>query len=139
MSFLLDINVLSEARRPGGDEGVREWLGSVGSGELHLSVLVVGEIGRSVERLRRRDPVQARVYEEWLDRLLRDYAERILPITVEVAAEWGRINVPDPVPVIDGLLAATAKVRDMTLVTRNTSDVGRTGVRLLNPFSDPDV
>lgn len=136
MSFLLDTNVLSEVRRPGGDKGVKEWMGSVGSGELYLSVLVVGEIERGVERLRRRDPIQARVYEDWLDRLRRDYAERIVAVTIEIAEEWGRINVPDPVPAVDGLLAATAKVRGMILVTRNISDVESTGVRLLNPFSN---
>ena len=107
----------------------------VSAGELYLSVLVVGEIERGVERLRRRDTVQARVYEEWLDRLRWSYAERIIPVTRAIAEEWGRINVPDPVPVVDGLLAATAKVEGMTFVTRNTADVERAGVRLLNPFS----
>ena len=135
MNFLLDTNVLSEARRSGGNVGVKEWIETVSSEELYLSVLVVGEIERGVERLRRRDTVQARVYEEWLDRLRRNYAERIIPVTTAIAEEWGRINVPDPVPVVDGLLAATAKVEGMTLVTRNTADVERTGVRLLNPFS----
>ncbi len=115
--------------------GVKEWMETVSPGELYLSVLVVGEIRRGVERLRRRDLAQARVYEEWLDRLRRDYAERIIPVTAAIAEEWGRINVPDPVPVVDGLLAATAKVEGMTFVTRNTADVERTGVRLVNPFS----
>jgi predicted nucleic acid-binding protein len=135
VGFLLDTNVVSEARRPRGDEGVKRWIESVPSGELHLSVLAVGEIRRGIERLRRRDPAQAETYAAWLKRLRTDYAERLLPITAEVAEEWGRITASDPVPVIDGLMAATAKVAGMTLVTRNTSDVERTGVRLLNPFS----
>ncbi|MBI5547032.1 MAG: PIN domain-containing protein, partial [Deltaproteobacteria bacterium] len=63
-----------------------------------------------------------------------DYADRLLPITAEIAEEWGRLNVPDPLPVIDGLMAATAKAHGLTLVTRNTVDVARTGVPLLNPF-----
>lgn len=66
---------------------------------------------------------------------MRAYSDRVVPLTVEVAQEWGRLNVPDPVPVIDGLLAATAKVHGWTLVTRNTSDVASTGARLLNPFT----
>ena len=134
MSFLLDTNVVSEARRPQGNANVKAWLASAPASSLYLSVLVVGEIRRGIEQLRRRDPVQARVYETWLTRLGLDYADRILPITVEIAEQWGRISVPNPVPVIDGLLAATAHVRGFTLVTRNTADFVRTGIRLLNPF-----
>lgn len=134
MSYLLDTNVVSEARRSQGNANVKAWLTSVPANSLYLSVLVVGEIHRRIEQLRRRDPVQASVYETWLTRLGLDYADRILPITGEIAEQWGRISVPDPVPVIDGLLAATAQVRGFTLVTRNTADFVRTGVRLLNPF-----
>jgi predicted nucleic acid-binding protein len=137
VSFLLDRNVLSEARKPAGDVNVRAWLASVRGAELYLSVLVVGEIRQGIERLRRRDPSQAAVFETWLAMLRRDYADRILPVTVQIAEEWGRLNVPDPVPAIDGLLAATARVHGLTLVTRNTADVARTGVALLNPFAPP--
>ncbi len=134
MTFLVDTNVISEARKPNGHPKVRAWFGSVRGIDLYLSVLVIGEIRQGIERLRRRDASQADVYEAWLARLRRDYADRILPITGDVAEEWGKINVPDPVPVIDGLLAATAKVHGLTLVTRNTTEIARTGVRLLNPF-----
>lgn len=137
MSFLPDTNVLSEARKPRGDEGVKRWMSTVGDGELYLSVLVVGEIRRGVERLRRRDTRQAEVYSAWLAKLRRDYAERTLPVTVAVAEDWARVSVPDPPPVIDGLLAATARVNGLTFVTRNTADVERTGISLLNPFSEP--
>ena len=68
-------------------------------------------------------------------RLLAEHGDRVLPVSPEVAEEWGRLNVPDPLPVIDGLLAATAKVCDLTLVTRNVKNVERTGVRSLNPFA----
>ncbi len=136
MAFLLDTNVVSEVRRSAADSKVRAWLASVPDAELHLSVLVIGEIRQGIERLRRRDPAQAGVFETWLSTLLHDYADRIIPVTVEVAEEWGRLNVPDPLPVIDGLMAATAKVRGWTLVTRNVTDLARAGVRLLNPF-DP--
>lgn len=131
----MDTNVLSEARRPRGDEGVKRWVSSTPADDLYLSVLVVGEIRRGIERLKRRDPDQAGVYEAWLDTVLRDYADRILPVDAEAADEWGRMSVPDPVPIVDGLMAATAKVRGMTFVTRNTGDVERTGVALLDPFS----
>ncbi len=134
MSYLLDTNVISEARRPNGNPGVRAWLTTVKGVDLYLSTLVVGEIRQGIERLRRRDPSQAKVFEAWLTQLRRDYADRILPVNAEVAEAWGRLNVPDPVPVIDGLLAATASVYGLTLVTRNVADFARTGVRLLNPF-----
>lgn len=134
MSFLLDTNVVSEARKATGNAQVRRWIESVPGDDLYLSVLVVGEIRQGIERLRPRDPAQAKVYEAWLIRLQQDYAERIVPITEEIAEEWGRLNAAGQLPVIDGLLAATAKVKSLTLVTRNTADVARTGVQLLNPF-----
>lgn len=138
MRYLLDTNVLSEVRKPQGDERVLAWISSVPAEDLYLSVLVIGEIRRGVERLRRRDPSGARAYEVWLDTVQRNYAERIVSVDVEAAEEWGRMNVPDPVPIADGLMAATAKVHGMTFVTRNTRDVERTGVGLLNPF-EPDA
>ena len=130
----MDTNVLSEARRPRGDEGVKRWVSSTPAADLYLSALVVGEIRRGIERLKRRDPDQAEIYEVWLGTVLHDYADRIVPMDAETVDEWGRISVPDPIPVVDGLMAATAKVRGMTFVTRNTADVERTGVELLNPF-----
>ncbi len=135
MSYLLDTNVVSEARKgERSDPGVREWLSSVRARELYVSVLVVGEIRQGIERLRRRDPARAEVFDAWLGGLLQGYADRIVPVTAEVAEEWGRMNVPDPLPAVDGLMVATAKARGMTFVTRNTADVARTGARLLNPF-----
>ena len=134
MRYLLDTNVVSEVRRPRGDAGVKRWISSVPTTDLYLSVLTLGEVRRGIGLLGKRDPAQAAVYEAWLVTVLRDYADRILPVDADVAEEWGRISVPDPVPIVDGLMAATAKVRNMTLVTRNTADVARTGARLLNPF-----
>lgn len=135
MSFLLDTNVVSEIRKRAPHPSVLDWFGSVPASELFLSVLVVGEIRQGVERLARRDPVQAEVFEQWLKQLVAVYEDRIIPVTTDVAEVWGRLNVPDPVPVVDGLLAATALVRGWTLVTRNTGDVASTGVRLLDPFA----
>jgi toxin FitB len=136
VAFLLDTNVISEARKPAADPNVRAWLASVPDAELYVSVLVIGEVRQGIERLRRRDPARVEVFEAWLSALRHDYSDRIVPVSAEVAEEWGRLNVPDPLPVIDGLMAATAKVRGWTLVTRNIGDLARTGVRLLNPF-DP--
>lgn len=135
MSFLLDTNIVSEVRKKVPDPGVDAWFASVSPGELYLSVLVVGEIRQGIERLARRDPGQAETFERWLGRLVDAYRDRIVPVTADVAQVWGRLSVPDPVPVVDGLMAATALVHDWTLVTRNTSDVSGTGARLLNPFA----
>lgn len=134
MTFLLDTNVVSEARKRSGDVGVRTWVAERSANELFLSVLVLGEIRRGVELLRARDPEQADVLDRWLDELARTYGDRILLVTISVADEWGRLDVPDPIPAVDGLMAATAKVHGLTLVTRNTADVARTGVAVLDPF-----
>lgn len=134
MSYLLDTNVVSEVRRRQGEARVVTWLRSVPSHELFLSALVLGEVRRGIERLRDRDPVQAEVFERWLAELRDRFGARIIPIDAEIAEEWGRINALDPVPVEDGLMAATAKVRGMVFVTRNVAHVARTGVRVLNPW-----
>jgi toxin FitB len=134
MSFLLDTNVVSEGRKRNPDANVRAWLLAARQEELFLSVLVIGEVRQGVERLRPRDPIQAAAYERWLLRLRREFARRILPVTEAIAEEWGRLNVPDPLPQVDGLLAATARVHGLTVVTRNTADFARTGVPTFNPF-----
>lgn len=136
MSYLLDTNVVSEYRRRAPDVGAAKWLDSVRSSQLYLSVMVVGEIAQGVERLAARDPKQAAAIEDWRQRLVRGYADRIVPVSLEVAEVWGRLNATAPLPLADGLMAATALVHDWTLVTRNTADVERTGVRLLNPFDN---
>jgi predicted nucleic acid-binding protein len=135
VTFLLDTNVVSEVRKKEPNPGVSEWFASVPADQLFLSVLVVGEIRQGIERLIRRDPAQAEIYEQWLYRLVNAYGDRIVPITARVAEAWGRVNVPDPVPVVDGLMAATALVHGWTLVTRNLGDFASAGVPLLNPFA----
>jgi len=135
LSFLLDTKVVSEARKGSrANAGAMRWLSSVATEDLYVSVLVIGEIRQGIEGLRGRDPTQAGHLETWLSGLRHRYADRILPIDLETAEEWGRMNVPNPISSRDGLMAATAKVRGMTFVTRNTADVERTGVRVLNPF-----
>jgi predicted nucleic acid-binding protein len=141
VSWLVDTNILSELRK--GDranEGVRVWFADTSEEDLFTSVLVLGELRRGIESIRRRDIPSALALEQWLTRLTTSFADRILGIDTRVADRWGRLNVPDPVPTVDGLLAATALVHDLVLVTRNTRDVERTGVRLLDPaasFSPP--
>jgi toxin FitB len=134
MSYLLDTSIVSELRKRDPDSRVLSWYRTVQPAELYLSVLTIGEIRRGVERLRRRDPLQAARLDRWLAGLTVSYRDRIVGVDASVADQWGRVNVPDPLPVIDGLLAASAIVRGWTLVTRNVRDVRRSGVRLLNPF-----
>jgi predicted nucleic acid-binding protein len=134
LSYLLDTKVVSELRRPRPNKVVLGWFDSVGSADLWLSVLVLGEIRQGIEQLARRDADQAATYEKWLLELADLFGDRVVPVTAEVVDLWGRLNVPDRLPAVDGLLAATALVHGWTLVTRNTADVVRTGVRLVNPF-----
>jgi predicted nucleic acid-binding protein len=134
VSYLLDTNVVAEVRKERARRSVAEWFETVPGHELYLSVLVVGEIEQGVARLRRRDARQAAVYLSWLERLRRDFADRLLPVTERIALEWGRLSAKDPVPVVDGLMAATAIVHGLTVVTRNVADFARTGVMVLNPF-----
>ena len=133
MGFLIDTNILSELRKgKKADAGVRQWYAQTDGNELYVSVLTLGEIRQGIEQIRRRDVVAAESLQRWFEQL---ETGRVLPITQTVADCWGRINVPDKLPVIDGYLAATALVHDLTLVTRNIKDVERSGVKLLNPFS----
>ncbi len=135
MKFLLDTNVVSELRKGAqADRDVVAWFESLDADDLYLSVLVVGEIRRGIERIRRRDPKSAQALERWLSVLSTGFEDRILPVDRPVAEEWGRMNVQDPLPVLDALMAATAKVHGLVLATRNVKDVATTGVRTLNPF-----
>jgi hypothetical protein len=137
MGYLIDTNILSELQKGNRcHSGVQRWYAATDSNELFLSVLVIGEIRQGIERLRRRDTIQSVRLEQKLLAIETCMAGRILPVTQAIADLWGRLNAPDPLPVIDGLLAATALEHDLTLVTRNVRDVKRSGVRLLNPFSD---
>jgi predicted nucleic acid-binding protein len=134
VSYLLDTNVVSEIRRKSPNPGVEQWFASVSASELFLSVLVLGEIRQGIERLAPRNPELATTLQHWLGRLVDGYGDRVVPVTAEVADVWGRLNVPKMLPVVDGLLAATALVRGWSLVTRNVKDVESTGVRVLNPW-----
>lgn len=136
MSYLVDTNVVSELRKGRRcDPGVSSWFADVSSSEIYLSALTIGEIRKGIESIRRRDGQTAEALEAWLGELVAIHSDRILPVDANIAEPWGRFNVPDPLPVLDSLLAATASVHGLTLVTRNVRDVERTGVDCLNPFS----
>jgi toxin FitB len=139
MTYLLDTNVVSELRKRAPDPYVVAWYKAVTSAELFLSVLTIGEIRLGIERLRRKDNLQADLLEQWLRGLHGAYRDHLIDVDADVAEEWGRLNVPNQLPVIDGLLAASAKIRGWTLVTRNVTDLGPSGVSLLNPFEPPPV
>lgn len=135
MSFLIDTNIISEVRKGAScNPGVARWWAEVAEGDLWLSSLILGEIRKGVELARRRDPDKASVLEAWLGDVVSGFGDRVLPVDAAVADEWGRMNAIRPVPVIDALLAATAKANGLTLVTRNEADVMGLGVEVLNPF-----
>jgi len=136
--FLLDTNVLSELRKEGRcDPGVRAWMEHADAEELFVSVMVLGEIRRGIERIRIRDQIQARALEKWLQSLMTEFTNRILPVDERVADQWGRFGLRQPVPILDAFLAATALVHDLTVVSRDEDGFENTGARLLNPFSKP--
>ena len=136
MNYLLDTNIISEVRKgPRCNSKVSAWYDLIDDAEIYLSVLVLGEIRKGLERVRRKNPAQARALEGWLAAIGTSFAERILPIDQAIADEWGRMSAKRPVSTIDALLAATAKVSDMTLVTRNSVDVADLGAEVLNPFA----
>lgn len=135
MGYLVDTNVLSEVRkRDRCDENVAKWLGGITPDELFVSVLSLGEIRRGIELVRKRDPASARALDKWLVGLESHYADRILPISTGIADRWGRLSLDQPLPVTDGLLAATGIEHKLTIVTRNTDDFRRSGANTLNPF-----
>ena len=134
--FLLDTNVVSELRKKERcAPKVNAWAGTVPKNQDFLSVIVVGELRRGSILKQRSDPAAADALEKWIARLIQLYSERILPITLEIAYEWGRLSALRPIPPEDGLLAATALVHRLTLVTRNVRNVEGLGVSLLNPWS----
>jgi hypothetical protein len=135
VSLLLDTNILSELRKGArANAHVREWFEGVSADEIYISVLVVGELRRGVELVRKRDKKQAAALERWLTRVTTSHAERIFPVDRAVADRWGRLTALQPGPVIDTLMAATALVHGLVLVTRNVKDVAWTGVSYINPF-----
>jgi toxin FitB len=139
VSFLLDTNVVSELRKRTPHPNVVAWHRVNARADAYLSVLVIGEVRDGIEKLRARDPKQAESLDRWLQGLIRNHAGRILPVTLDVAQWWGRMSAGARSggvrpPAMDGLMAATALVHRLTLVTRNVEHVASTGVTVVNPF-----
>ena len=133
MTYLLDTNVLSAARRR--TPAAVEWLRAVDPATLFLSVITIGEIAKGIALRARTAPVAAAGLDEWLDTLRRIYADRILAIDDAVAVAWGRLMAQRTCPTVDALIAATARVHNLVLVTRNVTDFADTGVDVVNPWA----
>ena len=137
--YLLDTNVVSELRKirlGRADPHVAAWADSVEATDLYLSVITLQELEIGVLLAERRDPSQGAVFRAWLNaHVLPAFIGRILSIDTAVAQRSARLHVPDPRPVRDGLIAATALVHGMTVVTRNVADFELTGVVVLNPWT----
>jgi len=136
MTWLIDANIISEVRKgPRCQPAVAAWWAGAEDRDLFLSALTLGEIRKGIEGVRPRDPGRAAALEGWLAEILAAFGPRVLGVGADVAEAWGRMPALRSVPVIDALLAATARVHDLVLVTRNTADVEGLGARLLNPFA----
>ncbi len=137
MRYLLDTNVLSEVRRPRPDPRVTRWLGHQAPRDVAICVVTVMEIELGVLRAERRDRVAGAALRRWFEnQVLTGFADRILPLDLDGARAAAPLHVPDPAPERDALIAAVALSRDLTVVTRNTADFVRTGVRCLDPWTD---
>jgi predicted nucleic acid-binding protein len=136
--FVLDTNVVSELRkvRAGkADPRVAFWADQVAASDLYLSVITIQELEMGILLAERRDPVQGAILRTWLDQhVLPAFADRIMAVDIAVAKRSAKLHIPDPRPVRDGLIAATALVHGMTLVTRNVVDFKLMDVPLLNPW-----
>ena len=136
MKFLLDTNIISEIRkRERAHPNVVRWVNRTAVNEMATSVLVLAEIRRGIELKRRGDPQQAKSLDAWFSQMRAGLGDRVLAVDEPVAETWALLGLPNPLPLIDGLLAATAKVHGLRLVTRNIVDFASTGVSVLDPFS----
>ena len=137
--FLVDTNVVSELRkiRHGkSDRRVAAWADSVDAVDLYLSVVTIQELEIGILLIERRDPSQGAMFRSWLnDHVLPAFSGRILDVDTAVVLRSARLHVPDSCPFRDGLIAATALVHGMTVVTRNTADFAPSGVTTLNPWT----
>lgn len=138
--FLIDTNVVSELRKVGTkkiNSQVKQWAREIPGEQTYLSVITIFELERGVLLTERRDIAQGKVLRHWLiERVLKQYAERIIPVSLNIAQRCAQLHVPDPISDYDALIAATALEHGLTLVTRNMDDFKRTGVKLINPWGN---
>jgi len=132
--YLLDTNVVSEVRKARADPGVLAFLSASESDLLFVSVLTLGELRKGVAIKRLTDPADAERIGAWAEGIAANFADRVLPVDAAVARVWGDLSAARPVPVIDALLAATALVHGLTLVTRNSRDFQFANLAVLNPW-----
>lgn len=136
--FVLDTNVISELRKAKAgraDPNVLAWAAGVMPASLFISAITILELEAGVLLMERRDPVQGAALRAWLTtQVLTAFAGRVLPVDVAVAQRCARLHVPDPRAERDALIAATALVHGMTVVTRNVADFEATGVAIINPW-----
>ena len=137
--YLLDTNLISElrkARTGKADPGVVAWAKGVSADDLYISVITMLELELGVQLRERRDPAQGALLRAWLEQqVIPGFADRVLPIDMVIARRCAGLQVPNPRPDRDALIAATALVHGLTVVTRNICDFEGTGVALCNPWS----
>ena len=134
--YLLDTNVVSELRRPRPHGAVLAWLRTVSDPEIHLSAVTIGELQAGIEVTREQDLAKAIEIEAWLDQVAETY--NVLPMDARIFRSWARLMHRQPDDLIeDAIIAATATVHGLTVVTRNVRDFKNLGVGTLNPFSAP--
>jgi len=132
--YLVDTNVLSELRRPRPDRHVVAWFGSIPADSTYVSVITLGEIAKGIAKQRRDNPAHADDLETWLDRLLGEYADRVLDIDARTALRWGALVDAHPQFPVDMLIAASALEHSLTVVTRNEAHIRVAGAPVVNPF-----
>jgi toxin FitB len=134
--FLLDTNIISELRkRDRAHPNVARFVALTAAEGIGTSVIVLAEIRRGIELKRRRDLEQAWSLERWFGEMWRRLGDRVLLVDEPIADAWAVLGIPNPLPLIDGLLAPTATVHRLALVTRNVDSIVRTGVSVVDPFS----
>lgn len=133
--FLLDTVVLSELRKKERNPGLSEWVSRQSGVDLFLSVVSIGEIERGICGVAEKDPEFAERLTGWRDKLLMVYADRLLPVSVAIARQWGRLSVEAGNAGADILIAATALEHNLTVVTRNTRHFSLTGAAVHNPWT----
>ena len=136
LEYLLDTNVLSETRKKKADAGVIAFLQAAEASTLYISVLTLGELRKGVAKKKREDAEMAKRLADWVDGLEYSFADRILSVDAATARLWGDWSSERPRPVVDTLLAATAVLHGLTLVTRNIRDVRGIAVKLLDPWKE---